>query len=252
MQRQSLPILDQAARVLPPTRDLPTVRELDALWQEVASRPLWAPPNFWRYLRLRWRTRLRFINPDDVAVQAPAGKVNDCASCTDMCCIGPRATVLLRFRDIATLKDIGRTELMTQSKPQFTAETLANHPNLARQVASMAWQRFPVLRQNSFGACAALTDTGLCGLYPYWPMTCARFPYALDFEPFRLAYSQRCQSFWIHPGAKSKARAMQVAAVATYNERIKDLILLEYAPERLADLGLLQYLSHPARPGAST
>jgi hypothetical protein len=35
---------------------------------------------------------------------------------------------------------------------------------------------------------------------------------------------------------------MAVAAVAAYNERVKDLVLLAYAPTRLSDLGLAAYL----------
>ena len=36
--------------------------------------------------------------------------------------------------------------------------------------------------------------------------------------------------------------AMAVEAVASYNERIKDLVLLAYAPERLRDLGLMRFV----------
>ena len=38
---------------------------------------------------------------------------------------------------------------------------------------------------------------------------------------------------------------MTVAVAASYNERIKDLVLLEYAPARLEALGLMAYLTRP-------
>jgi Fe-S-cluster containining protein len=238
-----LPILP--AQPMAPMADpeaLPTVRALAALWDEVRQRPLWAPPNFWRYVALRRRLSLRLLRPEDVAIVSPPGKVNDCTACTDLCCTGPRATVLLRLRDIAVLMDIGRTELITHAKPQFTAAELQARPALRRQVASAAWKKFPVLAQNHFGACRALTDAGLCSLYPHWPLTCARFPYALHVDTAQVVYAARCRAFYIHPQRRSAVSTMQRAAVAAYNERIKDMILLAYAPKRLFNLGIMPYL----------
>jgi Fe-S-cluster containining protein len=221
---------------------MPTVAALVALWQEVAQKPLWAPPNFFRYLALRRRLKLRLLRAEQMRIVAPPGKVNDCTACTNLCCSGPRSTVLLRLLDIAKLIDIKRTDLMTQQKPQFTAEQLAANMSLHRQVASESWQRFPVLKQNAFGACQALSDAGLCTLYPNWPLTCARFPYALHVEAQQLVYAPRCASFYIHPRQKSQVSQMQVAAVAAYNERIKDAVLLAYAPKRLSEIGIMPYL----------
>ncbi|MEZ0312371.1 MAG: YkgJ family cysteine cluster protein [Myxococcota bacterium] len=234
-----LPIVDERAK------PLPTVAALERLWDEVAARPLWAGGRFFLYLRLRARMRLAMVRPEQLTSIVPEGKVNDCSACTELCCIGHEQTVSLRFRDIATLVDIGREDLMTTTKPVFSATTLAEKPALARTVASEAWRRFPVLVQNSFGACKALSDEGKCTLYPHWPTSCARFPYALDIESDEITYSPRCRSFWIRPDAGAKVTAMKVAAVAAYNERIKDLVLLAYAPERLDDLGLTRYLAQP-------
>lgn len=231
-----------APKAVVPPAQLPTVVALEALWQEVRARPLWAPPHFFRYLALRWRTRLRMLDPTRVKILAPPGKVNDCSGCMDICCIGPRSTVLLRFRDIATLMDIGRTDLMTHDKPHFGPEELAQRPALARQVSSRSWATFPVLRQNRFAACAALTDDGKCSIYPYWPLACARFPYALHADDDTVFYSARCDSFWVRRDGTERVASMAVDAVVSYNERIKDLVLLAYAPERLAELGLLQHI----------
>jgi Fe-S-cluster containining protein len=218
------------------------VRALEALWREVASRPLYGCPSFWRYVRLRRRARLRLLDPSRVPVVAPAGKVNDCSSCTRNCCVGSRSTVLLRLKDVATLMDLGRTDLMTRDKPQFDDAQLRARPALRRHVGSRAWQQFPVLRQTAFGACGALSTEGRCTLFPHWPMSCARYPYALHLEDLEVFYSSRCDSFWVLPKAKGRAEKMAAAAVAGYNERVRDIVLLECATQQLADLGLLRFV----------
>jgi Fe-S-cluster containining protein len=222
---------------------LPTVRALDALWAEVTSKPLWSKPNFWRYLRLRRTMRLKLLDPNRVQILAPAGKINDCSTCTDICCIGPSSTVLLRLKDIATLVDLGRDDLMTRDKPRFSEDEQDARPALQRHVASDAWRIFPVLRQTGMGACAALSLGGQCSLYPNWPLSCARFPYALHADDGEIFYSPRCDSYWVRPDATPRVRAMAVAAVDSYNQRIKDAVLLEYARPQLDQLGLTRFLS---------
>lgn len=224
-------------------QDLPTVSALEAIWDDVTRKPLWSPPNHWRYLALRWRMRLGLIRPERTKVIAPSGKVNDCASCNDLCCIGSRSTVMLRLRDIATLIDINRTDLIVTEKPTFSAAELEARPALRRTIASDAWRIFPTLRQNRFHACSALTADGLCALYPHWPMSCARFPYSYHADDDEIFYSQRCDSYWIRPDAGAKADAMARSAVVGYNERIKDMVLLAYAPEQLEQSDLARYLN---------
>ena len=225
---------------------MPTVAALEALWQDWSHRRLWAAPTLWRYLLLRRHMRLRLIDPSDVTVVGPTppmAKVNDCGSCTDICCVGPKSTVLLRLRDIAMLRDLGRTDLISQHKPSFGEDALAAAPMLRRQVASQAWQIFPVLKKDSMGACEALSQEGKCTLYPHWPLSCARFPYALHVDEADVFYSQRCQSFWLHPEGQPQVQSMAAAAVACYNERIKDAILLTFARPELTRLGLTYHLT---------
>ena len=236
----SLPIVGGAPAAS--TAFHPTVDALDELWEEIAQAPLWAPPNLGRCLRLRWRMRLRLLDPKRVRLYGPPGKLNDCNACTDICCVGPRATVQLRLRDIATLIDVGRTDLITHDRPQFSAAELQQRPALRRNVGSEAWSIFPVLRRNSMGACAALSTEGKCQLYPSWPLSCARFPYSLHVDTASVFFSQRCDSFWVRPDATEPVRQMVVTAVDAYNHRIKDRVLLEYAAVRLAALGLLDHL----------
>lgn len=240
-----LPIVSDRA----PT--LPTVAKLDALWNEVADRPLWAPSRFFRYLKLRYRFRLEFLSQSEIKTYAPPGKVNDCSNCMENCCIGSKNTVLLGFRDIATLVDINRTDLLTQRKPTFPRDDLAQNPALARMVASRAWAQFPVLAKNEFGACRALDEAGRCTVYPHWPLACARFPYSLYLDPPEIRYSPRCRSFWIHPEKADEAQRMAANAVAGYDERLKDQILLAFASERLSTIGLLKFLSPGPEPVSS-
>jgi Fe-S-cluster containining protein len=210
---------------------------LDGLWEEVARRPLWAPQNILKTLSLGWNTRLRLLQPGALPIVAPPGKVNDCGSCTENCCVGPESTVVLTFLDIATLIDIGRTDLMTQDKPPLEADT----PARARTLRSLHWQRFPVLKKKA-GACAALSVEGRCTLHPHWPLSCARFPYALHADLQDIYYSPRCDAFWIRADGEPRAQQMATAAVLAYNQRIKDILMLAFAQERLTALGLMQYL----------
>ena len=218
------------------------MRALEELWDEVSTKRLWAPPNFFRFLSLNWSMSTREIDPETISLVAPEGKVNDCTSCMNNCCVGHNSTVLLRLRDIAALMDLNRTELITHEKPRFAASELHKSPALERQVHSRDWQEFPVLRQNSFGACLALDTEGQCTLYPHWPATCARFPYSLNPDRLEVLYSKRCDAFWIHPSLAKEAQTMAVAAVSAYNTRIRDRIVLAYARDRLEALGITKFL----------
>jgi Fe-S-cluster containining protein len=221
---------------------LPTVEALDTLWQEVSSKPLYAPRTLSKYLKLRYKMSLRQVDAKQVEVIAPLGKVNDCSSCTDICCVGPHSTVSLRLQDIAALIDLGRDDLITMEKPDFPEHTRAKRSALRKTLASTGWRTFPVLKKDSMGACAALGRDGQCGLFPHWPLSCARFPYSLHSNCREVFYSQRCDAFWIRQDAREVVSEMVVKAVDAYNARIRDAVLLSYAPQRLDELGLLKYL----------
>ena len=61
-------------------------------------------------------------------------------------------------------------------------------------------------------------------------------------EAVLAAHGLRVLRTFVETDAEPKVTAMKLAAVAAYNERIKDLVLLAYAPRQLEDLGLTRYL----------
>ncbi|MEE2960595.1 MAG: YkgJ family cysteine cluster protein [Myxococcota bacterium] len=212
---------------------------LKNLWDEISSRPLYAPPNFFRFLKLKVKTKTTFMSSKNLKIIAPKWKVNDCQSCTDICCIGSKSKVLLRLEDIATLMDIGRTDLIDCNFDVIPTDS----PEMHRYVHSAAWSIFPKLHQNQYHACQALSPEGKCSIYPHWPQSCARFPYSLDPNQQEFFYSSRCNSFWIRPDKDQEVKAMTIGAVASYNHLIKDQILLSYASVALRTLGFTQFLN---------
>jgi Fe-S-cluster containining protein len=221
--------------------------DLEALWFDLARRPLWRRPYTWRYLKLAARMRLSEIAHRRVTVWVPVGKVNACSECTDNCCIGARSTVSLHLRDIASLIDRGRNDLIVHERPVFKPEEIASNPALHRTLRSTQWRMFPVLRQNSFHACAALGVDGRCELHPAWPLSCARFPYSLHADDQLIFYSPRCSSFKVDAAWQPAAEGMAHAAVDAFNWQIRDRVLLSYVPDELRRLGLMDYLKVSSR-----
>ncbi len=218
---------------------------LDELWQDLSHHGLWRRPYTWKYIKLLTHYRLRLLAPHEVKILIPRGKVNYCHECCDNCCLGKHSAVLLHLQDIALLLDHDNEHYISQKKPTFAKEVLLERPALERNQRSIYWRVFPIIKQNKFHACSALGVDGLCKLYPHWPLSCARFPYSLHADDRRIFFSPRCPSYLLDEVRGARASLMAKAAVDAYNAAIKDIILLHYLPEKLADLGLLQYLNWP-------
>ena len=119
---------------------------LDALWARYEGR--WRrllSTKVIRELVLRASFDPETIDPAKVASEIPAGTVPDCASCPNICCAGLENVVSLRLVDVATLRDIGREDLMSRQKPQFPLHMLRERPQLRELAASELWQALPVL-----------------------------------------------------------------------------------------------------------
>lgn len=219
-----------------------TEKALEALWRKVTAKPLWLPPHLLRYLRLRQNVNLTPIRPQTVRVTAPPGFGPNCRACTDNCCIGKTNTVSLRLLDVARLVDMGRDDLISTEKPTFAAEELT--PARAQLVGSAAYRALPVLKKDASWRCQALGQGNRCTIYPRWPLSCARFPYSLDQEDNEIFYSQRCPSQRELPrDEQPRLKVMVDAAIASYNERIRDCVLIEYAPQELDRIGVGRFLS---------
>lgn len=218
---------------------------LDAIWKRVARKPVFLSRQWLRRLRLQRLVSVEMVPATRPRKVVSPRRINQCRDCLDTCCVGRKSTVLLHLRDIAVLVDEGRADLMTLKKPRFTEDERRGSPALAGHVSSMAWSIFPVLRQNTFHACSALSAEGECTLYPAWPLSCARFPVALNFDADELFMSQRCRSTKVIETEvdANKLEEMECHAVGAYNERVKDYLLLTHAKSELQELGLTNYLN---------
>ena len=165
----------------------------------------------------------------------PAGKVPDCDTCLDICCTGPKSIVSLRLRDIAALLDAGLQQHITHERARFAI--LGN--------SSIFDTIFPVLAQDRTQTCTLLDENRMCGAYPHWPISCARYPYAVDALNKVVFYAKGCGSYDLLPPYEvaERTRYLVQAAIESYNERIKDIFLIYFAKTDLEKIGLNQYLN---------
>jgi len=226
------------------------VDELESVWSRVATRPVLLSRRWLRQARLSRLVNTEVLPQTQIQSLGSPRRINDCAECLDTCCVGKKSTVLLHLRDIACLLEDKKTSLITQEKPTFSREEKRLSPALDRHVSSVAWQVFPILRQNSFYACSALSDEGRCTLYPRWPLSCERFPVALNLDAEAVFLSKRCGSTRVieTDAEDERLQEMEVGALAAYNERIKDFMLLTHARDALRNLGITKYLNLNAWP----
>ena len=243
MTTKSLPIVQPAGAPSPPTHEPgPVERALDALWVDERTR-FYRPGNIVTIARLRRRFSLRTLRAADLKVMIPRGQVPDCDNCVELCCTGPHAVVSLRLRDIAVLVDRGLTDHITFERP--LAPELKKTTWARREADGSVFARaFPVLARDATGTCRFLDEQRLCALWPSWPLSCARYPYALDLQAGVVFYAKGCTSTRIatYEEAPARVRALVGAVVDAYNARVHDVILLAVARQRLRELGLLDFV----------
>jgi Fe-S-cluster containining protein len=241
--KNGLPIVQPTPTTSPRAHEPGVVeRALDDLWQQESAR-LWRLGNLVTLARLRRRFSLRILHPSDLKVAIPRGQVPDCDNCVDLCCTGPNAVVSLRLRDIAVLVDRGLTGHITFERPPSPPSSRASWARREADGAVFA-RAFPVLARDATGTCLFLDENRMCGVWPSWPLSCARYPYALDLQSRVIFYAKGCSSTTIAPYAEAPARirALVGAVVDAYNQRVRDVILLAVAREALRELGLLSFL----------
>ena len=223
-----------------------TERALRELWPQ-ARRRLWRPRGWWRWLRLRSRYELRELGLRDVRRLMPLGVVPDCDACEEVCCAGRTRVVPLRLVDIAALIDAGLERCITHQRPSFSIEELERSPALAQLVTSDFWSWFPVLAQDQTGTCTLLGEDLRCRAHPAWPLSCARYPYSLNFGARAVFYAASCPSRTILPteAAGPRVHALMEATLEAFNQQIRDVVLVSVARGELERLGLLRFLRLP-------
>lgn len=243
----SLPIISNAPSAPPVHQPGPTERALADLWPIARARV--DSLKHWREtLSLRRRFSLRMLRVGELTVAVPRGQTPDCEQCADICCTGPNAIVSLRLRDIAALTDAGLDRFIVPSdgerapldKHQRKRATWAR-----RELDDSVFHRaFPVLARDSTRTCALLTEERMCGAFPAWPLSCARYPYALDLQLKTVFYAKSCTSTQVLPSSEAplKVRELVRAVVEAYNERVKDAVLVHMAKHELTDLGLAKHV----------
>ncbi|HEY4221741.1 MAG TPA: YkgJ family cysteine cluster protein, partial [Myxococcota bacterium] len=224
----SLPIVDASPEHHPGALET----KLAQLWPRARARV--DTLAFWREtVRLRRRFSLRTLRLKDVKVMVPKLQTPNCEDCTDICCTGSNAIVSLRLRDIAALVDAGLEQhiVARAGEAQPAAKTWARR----EADGSIFHDVFPVLARDPTGTCMLLDDERRCGAYPAWPLSCARYPYALDLQSKVVFYAKSCQSTHAVPAvdAPIRVRTLLHAVLAAYNERVRDAVYLYMARPEL-------------------
>lgn len=214
---------------------------LDELWAGYAGRARrLLSPRWMAELRLRARFDLTPLDPHRVALEAPRDAVPDCESCPDICCAGLENLVSLRLRDLAVLIDLDRTDLIRRKKPRFPESLVQSRPHLAPLMESRLFRALPALAQvGPERRCVALSRGLRCTLHPHWPLSCARFPYTLTPDRRRIRWGRRCPTGMREVGGHHRLRE---ALFQSYDERLRDAVLLTHARPTLEALGLGRWL----------
>lgn len=169
------------------------------LWQAYLETPVRSWRHRWRLWLLRREFDLTPPDPQTWSWRFPKTRLPACSTCPDVCCKGPRSTVLLRLVDLARFVDRGLTDHITLEKPVFEEELLGQRPLLREMIQSFHWQVFPVLKQKPDGTCTFLDPQGRCSIHPDRPWVCRVFPFFLDIDSQAIDWSDRCRWFFDLP-----------------------------------------------------
>lgn len=217
---------------------------LKDLWERARHRGLY-PQQWLKRWRLGLNFDLEFLRVSEMRLALPRGKVPNCRDCQELCCTGPKAIIHLRLKDIANMLDQGLSKAMVVSAK--APDSIGKNEAEKEFDDSIFGRVFPTLARDRFGTCTLLRDDLKCSIYPKWPLSCARYPFAVDAKNKIIYYAKGCTSFELLPpdAASDRFGYLVTAAVESYNERIKDLLLLAYAYKELEHLELTRYLNTP-------
>ena len=216
--------------------------KLNVLWQEVSTKRVFQFKNILKDFYLLHKYDLRFVRPGQLRIRFDRELVPDCANCAKNCCHGAENTVSLRLVDIARLLDAGLAEAIDLDNQSFREDPyFKTNKKLLRSLNNDSWNFFPVLKRIN-NICPYLDRKKRCTIYAHRPLTCRRFPYVLATSKRDLLFSKKCYNPKKSESAKLPAQLFQ-DSIDSYNERVKDLILINYAKQELIELGLGRYLN---------
>ena len=152
-----------------------------------------------------------------------------------ICCTGAKSRVRLRTTDIVSLVQLGHKDaidarhalpLAGQAKPHYLEKVM------------------PHLFQDNTRTCVLLNKERLCSVYPNWPLSCARYPYAFDADNDIIFWAKGCQSPMEITVAEAPdgVKKLTQAAIETYNQDIRDILMLHYAKDELREAGFNQWI----------
>ncbi len=245
----SLPVLPHGALSPPPNArhskrpsDGPLARALEGLWLETQKR-IRNPRYLWSHYRLRRQFDLSFLQPHQFRLLVPPGVLTHCQQCENICCTGNHSRVSLNLIDIARLVDANLEDFI-QTGPHQSISHTPKRPAQRDAEASIFYRAFPVLVRDETQTCALLKSNLQCGAFPHWPLSCERYPFAINLEEKTVFWAKGCghQELHYEPEAQLRTRQLFHAALDAYNQRIKDAAMLYLAMPELSELGLLKYL----------
>ena len=161
------------------------------------------------------RHRVAPLGRASLPVRDDPERAPDCERCQENCCRGSNLA-RLTLRDVARLSDAG----------------------LGWAIARIGGpdDRGPgVALKHRDGRCVFLDAEERCAVHPIRPLVCRGFPWQVSDDWSVLRYSRECQT---HGRRPADADAMAQAAVDTFNERIRDLLMIANGIDRLRALGL--------------
>ena len=216
-------------------------RKLDNLWRDISQNKLFKLKNLFKDLYLLYKYDLRFLKRENLKLKFDPQLLPDCASCPQNCCHGAENTVSLRLVDIARLLDAGLEDAIDMDNQSFKNDPYFQKEKKAlKYLNNDNWNLFPVLKRVN-NICPYRDQDNHCTIYEHRPITCRRFPYIITQNKKNIVFSKKCYSTKKEDNPPKQKELLQ-AALDSYNEKIKDLILIHYAQEELQKIELAQWL----------
>lgn len=233
-----------AERLLSRPSDGPIAARLADLWP-IAQKRLWQPRYLFQHLTLRMSYDLNFLKPHRFKLLVPPHQITDCDACAEVCCAGPTSRVSLGLLDLARLLDAGLEHAIQKGPHAGVNPSPPKLPAQRQSEESLFFQAFPILKRDKTQTCSLLQDNLTCGAFPAWPMSCERYPFAVNLENRTVFWAKGCTSLQTvyEPETLVRGRQLFHAALETYNQRIRDVVLLHVAMPELHRMGLLDYLT---------